>query len=357
MHAARSSALYFAFDPLFFEHRSRGYHPERPERLEAARRGASRCESAGVQLVPLAPRDATDAEIERAHDVAYLAELRRLEGHHAALDADTYLAPSSMPAARRAAGGAIALAEALVAAGDDEPRQGVALLRPPGHHATRDQGMGFCLLNNVALAAYAALEKGLTRVAIVDWDVHHGNGTQHIFWTEDRVLFISLHEHPLYPGTGEAREMGQGPGRGFTLNVPLPASSSNAVYRLAFEQIVLPALRRYRPELVLVSAGFDGHARDPLASMLLTESGYAWMARVLREVADEHAGGRLGVVLEGGYDLTAIETSTEATLLAALGRPAAEPTGEVGPRHRDALEAVRRVLEGDGQAIGAAAVR
>lgn len=348
-------ALHLAFDPLFFEHRSRGYHPERPERLEAARRGLARCEGAGVRVLPLLPRDATEAELLQAHASPYLVELARLAGHHAALDADTYLAPSSVAAARRAAGGAIALAEALVTAGEDAPRQGVALLRPPGHHATRDQGMGFCLLNNVALAAYAALAKGLSRVAIVDWDVHHGNGTQDIFWTDDRVLFISLHESPLYPGTGAAREIGEGPGRGYTINVPLPASSNDAVYRLAFEQVVLPALRRYQPELILVSAGFDAHARDPLASMMLTEVGYAWMASALRRVADETAGGRIGLVLEGGYDLTAIEGSVEASLLGALGSPVAEPGGEVGPRHREAVEDARRV-GGTGGTVAEAAV-
>jgi acetoin utilization deacetylase AcuC-like enzyme len=353
MHAQRSPALLLAFDPLSFEHRSRGYHPERPERLEAARRGVSRVEGAGVSVLPLAPRDATDEELRRAHGEIYLSQLARMSGHHAAIDADTYVAPRSVEAARRAAGGAIALAEALVAAGEQEPRQGVALLRPPGHHATRDQGMGFCLLNNVALAAHAALAKGLSRVAIVDWDVHHGNGTQDIFWSDDRVFFVSLHEHPLYPGTGAAQEVGEGRGRGFTLNVPLPAASNDAVYRVAFDEIVLPALRRFEPELVLVSAGFDAHARDPLASMMLVEATYAFMARALREVADEHAGGRLGVLLEGGYDLTAIEVSLEATLLGALGLAgertpgetvSAELTGELGMRQRDAIELVKRTL-------------
>jgi len=341
----RNSALSVAFDPLFLEHRSRGYHPERPERLEAARRGIDRCEAEGVRIAPLPPRDATDEEILRAHEPAYFAGLLRLAGHYAALDADTYLAPVSVDAARRAAGGAIALATSLLDAGEGAPRQGFALLRPPGHHATRDQGMGFCLLNNVAIAAYAALERGISRVAIVDWDVHHGNGTQHVFWTDDRVLFISLHEAPLYPGTGEVREQGQGRGLGYTINLPLPASATDAVYRLAFEQVVLPALRRYRPELILVSAGYDAHARDPLASMQLSEAGYAWMARALREVAEETAGGRLGLLLEGGYDLTAIEGSVQASVYGALGWEVAEVTGEAGARHREAIEAARQAVE------------
>jgi acetoin utilization deacetylase AcuC-like enzyme len=234
------------------------------------------------------------------------------------------------------------MTEALIAAGDGDPRQGVALLRPPGHHATHDQGMGFCLLNNVAIAAHAALARGLGRVAIVDWDVHHGNGTQDIFWTDGRVLFISLHEMPLYPGTGAVREAGEGKGEGLILNVPLPAAGTDAVYRLAFTEVVLPALRRFAPELLLVSAGFDAHARDPLASMQMTEAGYGWMGRALREVAEETAGGRLGLVLEGGYDLTALEASTAASLRGALGWDVGEVTGEVPARHREAVEEARR---------------
>lgn len=340
--SSSASAVYLAFDPLFFEHRSRGYHPERPERLEAARRGVARVEAEGVAVHLLPPRDATDDELLRAHDAAYLAELAELAGHFASLDPDTFLVPVSVSAARRAAGGAIALAEALVDAEEDNPRQGVALLRPPGHHATRTQGGGFCVLNNIALAACAALARGLSRVAVVDWDVHHGNGTQDIFWKDDRVLYVSLHEEPIYPGTGLAIEVGEGRGRGLTINVPLPSSGTNADYRLAFEELILPSLQRYRPELVLVSAGFDAHARDPLASMQLTEAGYAWMAGALRRIADESAGGRLGIFLEGGYDLTAIERSMEATLHGALDHPVRELDGEAGTAHRRAVEAVRR---------------
>lgn len=350
MPISRSSALHLVDDPLFLQHRSRGYHPERPERLAAAQRGVAAIEREGTRLARLPPRDATREELLRVHDAAYLDELDRLAGHHAALDADTYLAPASMDAARRAAGGAIALVEALLAAGQSpdrgsEVRQGVALLRPPGHHATRAQGMGFCLLNNVAVAATAALHGGLRRVAIVDWDVHHGNGTQDIFWEDGRVLFVSLHEAPLYPGTGAAREVGEGPGLGRIHNVPLPAAGDDAVYRLAFEEVVLPALRRFQPELVLVSSGFDAHARDPLASMQVTEVGYGWMARKLREIADESAGGRMGLVLEGGYDLTAIEGSMAAALRGALGWEVPAPEGPVGPRHREAVEAARLAIE------------
>jgi acetoin utilization deacetylase AcuC-like enzyme len=342
MPLPRSTSLHLAFDPLFFQHRSRGYHPERPERLAAAKRGVDRIEAEGARVLPLAPRDATDDEILRAHDAGYLASLLKLAGHHAALDADTYLAPASIDAARRAAGGAIAMVEAILSAGPGGARQGIALLRPPGHHATRDQGMGFCLLNNVAIAAHAALAGGLARVAIVDWDVHHGNGTQDIFWSDGRVLFVSLHEAPLYPGTGAAKEIGEGAGRGKILNVPLPAAATDAVYRAAFAGTVLPALRAFAPELVLVSAGFDAHARDPLASMQLTDVGYGSMARALREVAEESAGGRLGLVLEGGYDLSALEESTAGSLRGALGWEVAEPEGEVADRYREAIAASSR---------------
>jgi len=349
MPISPSSALHLVFDPLFLQHRSRGYHPERPERLTAARRGVSAVEAEGVKLVPLPPRDASEAEILRAHDAGYLDELRQLAGKYAALDADTYLAPASVDAAIRGAGGAVALVDALLAAGPGDARQGVALLRPPGHHATRDQGMGFCLLNNIAIAAASAVAAGVGRVAIVDWDVHHGNGTQDIFWSDGRVLFISLHEAPLYPGTGAARDVGEGAGRGRIVNVPLPAAADDTVYRLAFEEVVLPALRRFAPELVLISAGFDAHARDPLASMQLTGVGYGWMGRALRAIADESAGGRIGAVLEGGYDLTALEESTAASLRGVLGWPVPEPPSAdarpVSARHRAAIEAARQASE------------
>ncbi len=336
----RSTSLHLAFDPLFFEHRSRGYHPERPERLAAAKRGVDAIEREGATLHLLPPRDATREEILRAHDATYVDGLLRLAGVETALDADTYVAPRSIDAAKRAAGAAIAMVDALLA--DEGPRQGVALLRPPGHHATRDQGMGFCLLNNVAIAAMAALARGVPRVAIVDWDVHHGNGTQDVFGSDGRVLFISLHEAPLYPGTGMVDEAGEGEGLGRVINVPLPEEGDDAVYRRAFEAVVLPALRAFAPGLVLVSAGFDAHVRDPLASMQVTETGYGWMGRALRAVADETAHGRIGLVLEGGYDLTAIEASTAASLRGVLGWDVAEPGTDVSDAHREAIDAAKR---------------
>ncbi len=332
-------------DPLFDQHRSRGYHPERPERLGAARRALDRCAAVGVELLRLPARDAAEAELAQVHDEGYLAELGRLAGHYAALDADTYLGPPSVAAARRAAGGAIALTEALLQEGS--PSVGAALLRPPGHHATRDQGMGFCLLNNVAVAAAWALGQGLGRVAVVDWDVHHGNGTQDIFWTDPRVLYVSLHEWPLYPGSGSREETGEGEGKGTTVNVPLSEGATNAVYRAAFEEVVLPVLERFSPELLLVSAGFDAHERDPLSGMRVTEAGYGWMAEALGRAARSTAKGRVGLLLEGGYDLTAVEASLEASLHGALRGVSGEAGAralpeELGARHREEIAAARR---------------
>lgn len=347
MVRARMSTPVFhvADDPLFLQHRSRGYHPERPERLLAARRGVERCAADGVAIRALAPRDATDEEILRAHDASYVEALLKLDGQYAALDGDTYVVPDTIRAARRSAGAAIALVEALMSAGG--PARGAALGRPPGHHATREQGMGFCLLNNVAIAASAALAAGLSKVAIVDWDVHHGNGTQDVFWESDDVLFISLHEMPLYPGTGAPPEVGEGEGRGYTINVPLSASAGDAAYKLAFEEVVLPALRWFSPELVLVSAGYDAHERDPLASMMVSEAGYGWMAAELAAIADASAGGKIGLVLEGGYDLTAIEGSLAASIHGVMGSGEQRPIeGHVSAAHRAEIDKIRRIAEG-----------
>jgi acetoin utilization deacetylase AcuC-like enzyme len=344
--ATRDEGLALVDDALFDQHRSRGYHPERPERLEAARRAVARSTATGPKPAVLGARDATDEEIARAHAPSYVETLAGLAGRHAALDADTFLAPASVAAARRAAGGAIALVDALV---DGSASKGVALLRPPGHHATDDRGMGFCLLNNAAIAArHAVRARGLERVAILDWDVHHGNGTQDIFWSDPHVLYLSLHQYPLYPGTGAAREAGAGEGRGYTVNIPLSADANDAVYSTAFDSLVLPVIDEYKPELILVSAGFDAHTRDPLGGMLLTEAGYAAMTRGLTRAAEKSAKGRIALLLEGGYDLSAIEGSLAASIDAMLGRElgereAIEAEAPADGRHESELDAARQV--------------
>ena len=294
-------------DPRFFRHRSNGYHPERPERLEAARAAIERSE---LSFGPIEPRPATDEELERVHDPRFLKWFRTLSGERGYLDADTYVGPESVAVAELAAGGAVAMVDAII---DGPAKRGVALVRPPGHHARPDHAMGFCLLNNVAIAAAHARARGIERVAIVDWDVHHGNGTQEMFVRDPHVLYVSTHQFPFYPGTGALLEMGEGEGKGYTVNVPLTAGGGDSVYRAAFERVILPVLDEYRPQLVLVSAGFDASARDPLAEMALSADAFGWMARALRGVADKSAEGRIAMLLEGGYDLVALE----AGLLAA----------------------------------------
>jgi len=335
-------------DALFDLHESpRGGHPERPERLAAARRAVASCVSQGLQARRTEPRDATREELARVHEEAYLDAFDLMEGREGELDPDTYVGTESVRAARRAAGGAIALVDALL---DTEVSKGLALLRPPGHHATPQTGMGFCLLNNVAIAAQHALSRGLSRVAVVDLDVHHGNGTQDAFFQTPEVLYLSLHQYPRYPGTGAASEVGGGDGRGYTVNIPLSAGATDATYLQSFERIVVPLLGEFSPELLLVSAGYDAHSRDPLASMRMSDEGYGVLAEKVRAIADQCSGGRLGLLLEGGYDLQAIEGSLANSLMAIAapaeqeGRPDAPPPSPVSTGHAAEIESVRRAL-------------
>ncbi len=332
-------------DRLFDEHRPRGYHPERPERLGAARRALFRAETCSVPAHKIEGRDATIEELTRAHDPEYVETMLKLVGHEAILDADTYVGARSAEAARRAAGSAAALVEKLIA-GDGGAELGLALLRPPGHHATREMGMGFCLYNNAAVAAYAALAKGLSKVAIVDWDVHHGNGTQDIFWEDERVLYLSLHQFPFYPGTGAVNEVGAGKGKGTTVNIPLSASAADATYGAAFHEVVEPVLHDFAPELIILSAGFDAHERDPLASMQVTSKGYGMMARSIARAAASSAKHRVAVLLEGGYDLGALEDSLFETLCALSDGDGAHAPhthgGEVMQAHRREIDDARK---------------
>ncbi len=304
----------------YLEHRTGPHHPERPARLTAVLEGL---EASGVAAeldrVEAPPID--EALLDAVHDPAYLARARGVCAEGGNLDSeDTVVSPGSWRAALLAAGGAVEACD-RVAAGTW--RNGFVACRPPGHHAERAVAMGFCILNNVALAAeHLRRAHGLERVAIVDWDVHHGNGTQHAFEADPGVFYASLHQWPLYPGTGSEREVGVGDGEGTTLNCPLPAGAGDAEWLAAFEDRVLPALDAYRPEFVLISAGFDAHARDPLARTLLTEDAYRRMTAGLLGLADRHAGGRVVALLEGGYDLEALAASTAAhveTLRSAPG--------------------------------------
>jgi acetoin utilization deacetylase AcuC-like enzyme len=306
-------------DARFDRHTPLGHHPERPERLVAARAAVRELEASGTSFVPVQTRPASDEELARVHDPGFVERLSKLAGTSGYIDPDTYVSPESVLVARLAAGSLVAAVDALLDAGGDPHAPGriskaVALLRPPGHHARPARSMGFCLLNNVAVAAAHARARGLERVAVVDWDVHHGNGTQEIFSADPHVLYVSTHQHPFYPGTGDADEVGEGEGAGYSVNVPLAAGSGDAVYRRAFERIVLPVLEAYAPDLVLVSAGFDASAADPLAQMELSAGAFGWMAAELARVADRSAEGRMALVLEGGYDLVALESGLRSAL-------------------------------------------
>jgi acetoin utilization deacetylase AcuC-like enzyme len=334
-------------DVSFDLHKSASYHPERPERLEAARAALRK---AGLRTEAVVAREASSDELGRVHGGAYIEQLASLVGHRAQLDADTYLAPGSVVAVRRAAGGSVDLVQGLL---EDRFKRGVALLRPPGHHARPNQAMGFCLLNNVAVAAAHALAQGVSRVAIVDWDVHHGNGTQEMFFSDPRVLYASLHQWPFYPGTGNAPEIGEGEGRGYTVNIPLSQGAHSGDYASAFDRVLLPVLEAYRPELVLVSAGFDAHRADPLAAMRLDAAAYGWMTARLLRLAEQTAKGRLALFLEGGYDLGALEESLTASLR-VLGELAKGPDGAPPPEpvHEAEIKRTKKALEGNWRVFG-----
>lgn len=339
--ASLAMQLFLLDDPLFDEHASDTPHPERPERLAACRRGVDAITSASWTRI--APRPASEEELAWIHRPAYVEALLAASGSSGFFDADTYYNARSVDVARAASGGTLALVESLHRTGGG----GLALLRPPGHHARPNGPMGFCLLNHVALAAAQALHLGAKRVAIVDWDVHHGNGTEEAFYDDPRVLYISTHQHPHYPGTGAASDCGVKDGLGFNVNIPLPAGATGAVYDEVFHRVVAPILSEYEPELLLVSAGFDAHARDPLGNMHLTDDDYAAMTRILLGAVGPIP---VAVLLEGGYDLKALEGATAATLRALVERDDKSPhPPQVSAAERSPLlgapaEAVQRAL-------------
>ena len=319
-------AVGLVYDPIYLKHDT-GQHVENARRLEAiiAYLEQTRLKQ---QLTLIQPRAASVEEISIVHQKQYISHIQNTAQQGGGwLDVDTVMSPNSYDAALYAAGGAIRAAEAVM---NGEVARAFALVRPPGHHATSEQAMGFCLFNNVAIATkYAMANYELERILIVDFDVHHGNGTQFTFYDNPQVLYISTHQYPFYPGTGSINETGIGEAEGTTINISLPAGCGDTEYKQVFEQIVVPAAKRFKPQLMLVSAGYDSHWADGLAMMQVSVTGFAQIVKTIKELADQLCHGRLVFTLEGGYNLQALPYSVKATFDVLLGNTNIEdPLGQ-----------------------------
>ena len=298
------------YHPAYLEHDMGPGHPESPNRLRAI---MHQLEQKGTmaRMIKIEARKAEDEWLTQIHAPSYVQSLNRLAptSGRVSLDADTSMSPGSVNAAYLAAGGALAAVDAIMA---QRVEHVFCAVRPPGHHAEAARAMGFCLLNNVAIAArYVQKKYGITRVLIVDWDVHHGNGTQHSFEEDPSVLFFSTHQYPHYPGTGRGSERGKGAGAGYTVNVPMEAGEGDEAYHAIFLKALVPVADAFKPEFVMISAGFDAHKDDPLAGMGLTEAGYADLTKIVIDIAKRHAKGRILSSLEGGYNVTALARSVD----------------------------------------------
>ena len=328
-------------DPAYLKHLPGESHPERPERIQVLLDLANALDR--EQFTLLAPRAATRVDIERIHNPDHLRLVESTSTvNHYALDGDTITSRDSFAVGVLAAGGFLTLLDSIAA---KESPSGFALVRPPGHHALPDRAMGFCLFNTMAIgAAYLKHQYGVKKILIMDWDVHHGNGTQNSFYEDPSVLFISTHQYPFYPGTGAINEVGAGAGAGYTLNIPLPAGCSDREYMEVFQHVVVPAAEKFQPEWILVSAGFDPHRRDPLAGMNVTEEGFGSMAGALLAVAERFAEARIAFLLEGGYDLTGLRNSV-ATVLSAIQQGKAQQNGGLRLAESRIEPLIRRVLK------------
>jgi len=320
-------------------------HPEHAGRLRAIEKAL---DDSGLRprLKAIAPRPATVEELTTVHTPGYVTTLKQvMDKAPGYIDyAPTYIVPESYDVATLAAGGALRAVEAVLDA-SAEAQAAFALIRPPGHHAVPAEAMGFCLFNNIALAARHAQKCGLKKMMIVDFDVHHGNGTQEAFYSDPSLLFLSTHQYQpgFYPGTGGAEEIGAGAGAGFTLNVPLPPGAGDAAFERLAAEIIAPAADRFAPELLLVSAGFDAHWADPLASLQLSHTGYGQLMRALIAIAEKHCGGRMVLTLEGGYDLNALAGGVLTVFRALLGDRVVDALGPAARRETDARSTIEKV--------------
>jgi acetoin utilization deacetylase AcuC-like enzyme len=294
----------------FVDHVTPPGHPERPERAEVMQVVARRFAEGGG--VVLEPRAATDEDLARVHDAGYIAGIAERRGRATKLDEDTFTSPESDEVARLAAGAVLTAVDQVL---DGAPgSRALALVRPPGHHAEAGKAMGFCLYNNIAVGAAYARARGSARVAIVDYDVHHGNGTQWMFYADPTVLFVSSHQYPFYPGTGAATETGSGAGVGFTLNIPLTIGMGDEDVERRYAAQVLPRLLEFRPDVLMISAGFDAHELDPLGQLRMSTAGFARLTKTLLDVADDTCAGRVVLVTEGGYDTHALAACLQAVI-------------------------------------------
>jgi len=316
-------------DARYQDHYTGRNHPERPTRISTLLTLVENYHRPGMKH--FAPRSATPEEIALIHDSTHIGRVAATaEKNYFAFDADTPVSSQSYATALLATGGLLTLLEAIMTR---EVDNGFALVRPPGHHAERNRAMGFCLFNSAAIGAQYLREKfGLQRILVMDWDVHHGNGTQHSFYDDPGILYVSTHQYPYYPGTGAAEEIGQGQGEGYTVNLPIPAGWGNEEYQELFQGVIDPICRQFDPQFVLISAGFDAHSRDPLGGMEVTEEGFGMMARILLRLARDHAQGRCAAILEGGYDLEGLQKSVVRVLEEMAGDTLVNALPQLEPR-------------------------
>jgi acetoin utilization deacetylase AcuC-like enzyme len=330
-------------DDIYLQHITDDYHPENPDRLKHIYAMLETLDQEGLAYI--SPRMATHEEIALVHERSYIDAIARTSGkalQH--LDSDTATSPKTYEAACMAVGGLLELADAIQSSEIDS---GFALVRPPGHHAERSQAMGFCIFNNIAIASrYLEKQYNLKNILVVDFDLHHGNGTQHSLYKDKSTLYFSTHQYPYYPGTGWYEEVGEGEGRGYTVNVPMSSGMGDEDYVYAFKDVLVPISEMYKPEMILVSAGFDTYYNDPLGGMVVTEAGFAAMTRILLDIAEKHCGGKTLFALEGGYDVGGLASSVKA-VIAELKRQSLYPYEKKGEPSAAVVQmtaALKRVL-------------